>query len=218
MRRYRPSTLSFLATVPFLLLSGAQQVHYQTVIYPDGSGYRVMTAEVNPDQLGDISKRAAEAQPMSDRTIERKGTGTVTIERNFWAAGVDRLPDAALKIDMLLEEPLSLSDKYEWSETVKIYSDSTTDSQKAGASLAVLNYTVELPGTVAQDSVSPAGQAEGHNVTWKLTAAQPEYTLKATSYRPRYGLLAILLYLVICGAIFGGRFLRTAIANRPRKI
>jgi hypothetical protein len=210
--------LTLLATVPYLLLSGAYQVVYHTDVYPNGSGYRFMTVDVSPDRSADIGKHAREAQTLCDFSTEEKMPGYVRLVRNYWAPDLQRLPDAQLKVGTLLAEPLSLFTKYEWTETIKFYADNATDVEKAGAAQATLIYTLEMPGIVAQESLSPAGQAEGGKVTFKLTADKPEYSVRATSYQLRYGTLAVLLYVLACSAIFGSRFLRHVISSRPRRI
>jgi hypothetical protein len=219
MRRLRVPTLTLLATVPYLLLSGAQQVAYETHVFPNGAGYRFMTVDVTPDRADEIGRYAQEAQKRECNFEEReKLQGVVRIERNFWAPAVERLPDTQLKVNTLLSEPLSLYTTYEFSETLKFFSDDATDVEKAGAQKATLQYVLQMPGAVDESSLSPSGQVEGGKVTFKLTGDKPEYTIKATSRQLRYGTLAVLLYLLACVAVFGGRFLRSRIGNRPRKI
>ena len=218
MRKIKPSALTLLATVPYLLLSGAQQVHFQTIVQPDGSGYRFMIVDASPERVKDLEDHVRIAQKSYDFAHTEKSAGYVRLERNFWTASIGKLPEAQLTIGSIVKEPFSLRTKYEWSEKLTFKSEDATDVERAGAAQAILNYTVEMPGTIAQDSVSPTGQVEGNTVTFKLAADKPEQEVKVTSYELRYGYILVLLYLLACAAVFGGRFLRSVVLNRPRKI
>ena len=218
MRRIKPSALTLLATVPYLLLSGAQQVHFQTIVQPDGSGYRFMVVDASPERVKELQDHLRIAQKSYDFAEQDKSSGYVRMERNFWTAAIGKLPEAQLNIGKIVKEPFSLFTKYEWSEKLTFKSEDATEVERAGAAQAILNYKVEMPGTIAQDSVSPMGQVEGNEVTFKLAADKPEQEVKVTSYELRYGYVAVLLYLLACAAVFGGRFLRSVLGNRPRKI
>jgi hypothetical protein len=218
MRRIRPSALTLLATVPYLLLSGAQQVHFRTIVQPDGSGYRFLVVDASTERVKDLGDHVRIAQKSYDFAEQDKSSGYVRLERNFWTAAIGRLPEAQLAIGTLIKEPLSLFTKYEWGEKLTFKSEDATEVERVGAAQAILNYTVEMPGTIAQESVSPTGQVEGNTVTFKLAADKAEQEVKVTSYELRYGYIAVLLYLLACAAVFGGRFLRGVLLNRPRKI
>jgi hypothetical protein len=207
-----------LATVPYLLLSGAQQVAIKTTVFPTGSGYRLLTVDANADRQQDVSRYAEDAQKLANISRVEKTQGGVHLVRDYWAPSVERLPDTKLTVSSLLPKPWDLFTEYDWSETLKFYAENATEVEWAGAAQAGLTYTLNMPGTVAQESVSPTATVEGGQVTWKLTADKPEYELKATSYQLRWGYLAFLIYLLACVIVFGGRSLGRLIANRPRKI
>ena len=189
-----------------------------TRIERDGSGLRMIWARGNASRLQEVRTRAREATQGYDNEFVSVEGSQFIIARTWRPHDLNLVPDSSLTILDIPQAPLSLYNVYQWREEVEIYSETATESERAGAKIAKLIYVLEMPGRVVESSVSPPGRVEGNRVVWVLTADKDKYTLSATSRMLRWEILLILIYvaLVILAKViqFTARWAR----SRPRRI
>ena len=215
MKRAR---LGLLAAVPLLLLTQGEDVRLFTRVDLDGSGMRVAWASGSSDRLDDVRTRLREASAgFEGEKLQAEG-GKFTLTRSWSGNSLLALPDAKLDTKDVVQDPLSLYTTYTWTETVKIYRDTATAAEKLGAQAAKLNYTLDMPGTVDQATVSPQAMVTGGRIEWALSGDQEQYTLTATSKRLRWDVLLVCLYVlaVLAGGLV--QFTARRARNRPKRI
>jgi hypothetical protein len=210
--------LGLLAAVPLLLMTQAEDVRMLTHIDLDGSGMRMAWASGSTDRLDGVRTRMREASPGDYQEKARVEGGKFILTRSWRGHTLLTGPDVKLDVKDVVQEPLSLHTTYTWAETVKIYRETATESERLGAQAAKLIYTLEMPGTVDGMTVSPAASVEGDRIVWTLTGNKDEYTLTATSRRLRWDVLLVCLYVaaVVAGGI--GQFTVRRARNRPKRI
>ncbi len=214
----RRSRLGLMAAVPLLLLTQGEDVRLFTRVELDGSGMRVAWVTGSSDRLDDVRTRLRETSAgFDDEKLQAEG-GKFTLTRSWRGNSMLALPDVKLDIKDVVQEPRSLYSTYTWTETVKIYRDTATAAERLGAQAAKLNYTLEMPGTVDQATVSPQAMVTGGRIEWALAGDQEQYTLTATSKRLRWDLLLVCLY--IAAVLAGGlvQFTARRARNRPKRI
>jgi hypothetical protein len=216
MKRARLLVLS--GVIPFLLLHQAEDVRLLTQIERDGSGLRLVWTRGNADRLAEVRTRLWEATPnFEDERCLVRGSQFI-LSRSWRPHSLSLAADADLKITDVAQNPLSLYNTYSWQEKVRIYSDTATASELAGAQATRLLYILEMPGRVDPNSVSPAAMTEGGRVVWELSADRSEYQLTATSRMVRWEILVVLVYVVGIAAVKLGEWLVRLERIRPRRI
>ncbi|MBC7287021.1 MAG: hypothetical protein H5T86_03045 [Armatimonadetes bacterium] len=218
MRFVSRRLLPLAAAVPFLLLHQSEDLRLLTHIERDGSGLRMVWARGNISRLPEVHTRIREATPeYEDEKLSAEGSQFI-IARTWRPHTLALVPDASLAVTDIPQAPLSLYNTYQWREELKIYSQTATPSEKAGAEAAQLIYVLEMPGAVVPESVSPPGSISGGRVVWTLTGDRETYTLTATSRMLRWDILVILVYLLGVAAVKGIQLSAAWARRRPRRI
>ncbi len=210
--------LPLAAAIPFLLLHQTEDIRMLTRIERDGSGLRMLWARGNASRLPEVRTRMREATQGYDEEFVSVEGSQFIIARTWRPHDLTLTPDTSLTILDIPQAPLSLYNVYQWREDLEIYSETATESEKAGAKVAKLVYVLEMPGRVVESSVSPSARVEGNRVVWVLTADKDKYTLSATSRMLRWDILLILIYIALVVLVKVVQWTARWARSRPRRI
>ena len=214
-----------LTAIPFALLANSSSVLLTLRIEPDGSALRQISVRAAPYFRSQLPRWVDDVR--ADGPWD--ATWGQTTESDYLYSRDARLPglagqgeEAALTIEDVCQQPLSLYTTYHWHEVVSFSYLYASDPQTAQAGGKQLQYEVVMPGTVGSATVSPMqgsnAKTEGDTATFELDASQGQQTIEVESYSLRWGYLLVLAYLAGYVAYCVGRVLAYQVRIRPRKI
>jgi len=218
----RPSRpVALLTALPFMAVFAAQDVHVGTRLEPDGTGIRRVVLVAHPDRRKTVGANIAKMDPKAQWIVRQNRVlaEEYRFEQDARFTRGSAFSDLRVTRQTTTGGPSIVRTKYEYADTITRTAYNDTDKERQAAPETKFEYSVTMPGEIDMASISPrGGKVNGQTVTWVLSADKPTIDVAATSARPEWMFLVLLLYVVLVALASGLRFGLARWRGKPRRI
>jgi len=180
-----------LAAIPFLAAVASDQVAVRTIVYPQGTGLRCVTVNVDTRRLRPVANDLRVVYP----TWRHWKSGRTLLQAEKIIDPPNALEGVTIEV---VGGPLSLTREYVFQEKITVADSLSTDKDQRIREQVPVEYTVVMPAPITE---APGAQIDGRTATFKLTLSDDGKTITVKAQGMRLIGLAFILYAVLAALV-----------------